>query len=152
MIVVGGASIVPVICGENTGQHIYVDFNGNSTITISISTSGSATVSRAWNIRISQINCNCPYKGKISTYKTRLTLKLSSSKKIVHFFRWAYLPVLGSCSITPHLSSTHKPTRPSSFHITKSRELFSQSIRNIHNRNYSVMQEVMQYAVADFLE
>lgn len=66
MVVVGGASTVPVICGENTGQHIYVDFNGNASITIGISVSGSSSVSRAWNIKIAQINCNCPYKGKSS--------------------------------------------------------------------------------------
>lgn len=65
MIVVGGASNVPIICGENTGQHIYVDFNGNASITISISTSDTTSVSRAWNIQIAQINCNCPYKGKV---------------------------------------------------------------------------------------
>lgn len=63
MVVVGGASIVPVICGENTGQHMYVDFNGNTSITVSISTSGSTSVSRAWNIKIAQINCNCPFRG-----------------------------------------------------------------------------------------
>lgn len=62
MLVVGGASFVPVICGENTDQHMYVDFNGNASITISISSSGFA--STAWNIKIAQINCNCPYRGK----------------------------------------------------------------------------------------
>lgn len=78
MVVVGGASIVPIICGENTGQHMYVDFNGNTSIVIQISTSGSTSVSRAWNIQIAQINCNCPYKGNLKR----------KSKNIVFFVRY----------------------------------------------------------------
>ncbi|KAJ8970577.1 hypothetical protein NQ314_001101 [Rhamnusium bicolor] len=62
LIVTGGASNVPVICGENSGQHIYVNFNGASDIVISISTSG-ALASRAWNIKVAQIGCNCPTRG-----------------------------------------------------------------------------------------
>ncbi|KAF7263973.1 hypothetical protein GWI33_000788 [Rhynchophorus ferrugineus] len=62
LVVTGGASIVPVICGENSGQHLYVDFNGNTTITVTIFVR-SASASRSWNIRISQINCNCPWRA-----------------------------------------------------------------------------------------
>ncbi|XP_030765765.1 uncharacterized protein LOC115889829 [Sitophilus oryzae] len=62
LVVTGGASIVPVLCGENSGQHIYVDFNGNTSITVSIFVR-SSTVSRSWNIRVRQINCNCPWRA-----------------------------------------------------------------------------------------
>nr|XP_023015444.1 uncharacterized protein LOC111504950 [Leptinotarsa decemlineata] len=72
LIVTGGASNVPILCGENTGQHIYVDFNGNTSITISIRSSG-LFASRAWNIKVSQIACNCPYRapsGCLQFYNT----------------------------------------------------------------------------------
>lgn len=41
---------------------MYVDFNGNTNIVISIGTTGA--IGRAWNIKVTQINCNCPTKGK----------------------------------------------------------------------------------------
>lgn len=63
--VIGGASNVPVLCGENSGQHIYVDFNGDNDIQLVLNTNGGATTSRAWNFKITQIGCNCPTKGKI---------------------------------------------------------------------------------------
>ena len=61
--VIGGASNVPVLCGENTGQHIYVDFNGDTDIQLIINTNAAITASRAWNFKISQIGCDCPTKG-----------------------------------------------------------------------------------------
>ncbi|CAH1961904.1 unnamed protein product [Acanthoscelides obtectus] len=63
LLVTGGASIVPAICGENTGQHIYVDFNGDTPITISVSTSGTTSAAVAWNIKVTQIGCNCPTRA-----------------------------------------------------------------------------------------
>nr|CAH7743147.1 unnamed protein product [Callosobruchus chinensis] len=63
LVVTGGASIVPIICGENSGQHIYVDYNNDSPITISISTSTTTSTAVAWNIKITQIGCNCPTRA-----------------------------------------------------------------------------------------
>ncbi|XP_063697912.1 uncharacterized protein LOC134828854 [Culicoides brevitarsis] len=57
MSVTGGNSRVPRICGENTGQHIYVDFNGDAPITVTIYTSSVYTLERRWYLRMSQINC-----------------------------------------------------------------------------------------------
>lgn len=62
-IVTGAASAVPVICGENTGQHMYFDFNDDANIVLTVSTSGST--SRGWNIKVAQINCACPTRGKV---------------------------------------------------------------------------------------
>ncbi|XP_017840026.2 uncharacterized protein LOC108597920 [Drosophila busckii] len=53
----GGASQVPTICGENSGQHIYVDFNGVSPITISVATSGGYTFNRQWQFQTRMIGC-----------------------------------------------------------------------------------------------
>ncbi|XP_067004462.1 cubilin isoform X2 [Anabrus simplex] len=56
--VTGGATSVPRICGENTGQHIYVDFDpGSNPIQISIDTNTAFAFNRRWNIKITQIPC-----------------------------------------------------------------------------------------------
>jgi hypothetical protein len=62
--VIGGASNVPVLCGENSGQHIYVDFNNGNDIQLILNTNAAtSTASRAWNFKITQIGCDCPTKG-----------------------------------------------------------------------------------------
>ncbi|KAH1002401.1 uncharacterized protein LOC109541859 [Dendroctonus ponderosae] len=62
LTVTGGASVAPVLCGENSGQHMYMDFNGNQSITITIYVR-SSSASRSWNIKVAQINCNCPWRA-----------------------------------------------------------------------------------------
>lgn len=64
MTVTGGGSQVPIICGENTGQHIYVDFENDNEIIINIATGSAVSIGRTWNLKISQIGCACPTKGK----------------------------------------------------------------------------------------
>lgn len=64
LYVTGGASNVPIICGENSGQHIYVNFNGDNDITLRIDTSSAVALARSWNLKIAQIGCACPTKGK----------------------------------------------------------------------------------------
>ncbi|XP_039287156.1 uncharacterized protein LOC111062984 [Nilaparvata lugens] len=49
----------PVICGENGGHHVYLDFPaGSNGHTISVSTVNAVSLSRRWNLKISQIACN----------------------------------------------------------------------------------------------
>ncbi|KAJ8666893.1 hypothetical protein QAD02_008555 [Eretmocerus hayati] len=54
----GGSPRVPRICGENTDQHMYVDFEGTNPISISIDTSTEYSMKRRWNMRIQQIACD----------------------------------------------------------------------------------------------
>ncbi|KAL3283752.1 hypothetical protein HHI36_017921 [Cryptolaemus montrouzieri] len=63
LVIVGGGGSVPTICGDNTGQHIYLDFNGNSTIEMITSTLDGLNVGRNWNYRITQIACACPTRA-----------------------------------------------------------------------------------------
>ncbi|XP_018785559.1 PREDICTED: uncharacterized protein LOC108966879 [Bactrocera latifrons] len=56
-LTITGGSRVPTICGENNGQHVYVDFNGDSPITISVATSDSYTFNRQWQFQIAQLAC-----------------------------------------------------------------------------------------------
>ncbi|KAI8430781.1 hypothetical protein MSG28_000943 [Choristoneura fumiferana] len=58
--VTGGNTIVPLICGDNTGQTIFVDFNGDTAITITITATLASTFSRRWNLRLVQLGCDCP--------------------------------------------------------------------------------------------
>ncbi|KAG5898250.1 hypothetical protein JTB14_029628 [Gonioctena quinquepunctata] len=74
LFVTGGAGSVPVICGDNTGQHIYVDFNGDDDINLVITTSASsASLGRIWNFEVTQIACTCPTRapsGCLQFYNT----------------------------------------------------------------------------------
>lgn len=65
MSVTGGSSRVPRICGDNTDQHIYVNFNGDAPITVAIYTTGSVVHPRRWYLKMSQINCNSEYRGAL---------------------------------------------------------------------------------------
>jgi len=56
--ITGGSSYVPPICGINSGQHVYVDFDGTSSITVNIAASSSFTFGRKWHIMVTQIDCN----------------------------------------------------------------------------------------------
>ncbi|XP_023318065.1 uncharacterized protein LOC106657752 [Trichogramma pretiosum] len=56
-LITGGSSHVPQLCGENTDQHVYIDFDGSTPITISIDTKLNYTIKRRWNIKIQQIFC-----------------------------------------------------------------------------------------------
>lgn len=59
----GGASKVPSVCGENSGQHIVVDFFGADPITLTIRASSAFTFGRHWHIHIAQVNCNSDLRG-----------------------------------------------------------------------------------------
>lgn len=78
--VIGGGSNVPVLCGENSGQHIYVDFNGNNDIQLIVNTNALSSTSRAWNMKITQIGCDCPTKAPTGClqYYTALTGTVTS--------------------------------------------------------------------------
>uniref|UniRef100_T1IHV2 CUB domain-containing protein n=1 Tax=Strigamia maritima TaxID=126957 RepID=T1IHV2_STRMM len=55
-----GVPGIPVLCGSNGGQHIYIDFpTGVNTISLQVVTTGF-DYQRKWRIRVSQIECNSP--------------------------------------------------------------------------------------------
>lgn len=62
-LMVAGGSRVPSICGENTGQHFYVDFNGNNNIRLIVTTRGIDSISRVWKIQVAYIGCDCPSRA-----------------------------------------------------------------------------------------
>lgn len=63
LTITGGSSAVPNLCGENTGQHVFVNFNADDAIIVSITATASYTFSRNWHMKIAQINCESEYQG-----------------------------------------------------------------------------------------
>ncbi|KAK0180680.1 hypothetical protein PV327_003038 [Microctonus hyperodae] len=63
MLIAGAARTYPRICGENSGQHVYVEFNGANPIIISIDTNVDYLFARKWNLRIQQIGCDSPWQA-----------------------------------------------------------------------------------------
>ncbi|XP_043476468.1 uncharacterized protein LOC122507685 isoform X1 [Leptopilina heterotoma] len=63
--IVSGGNPVPPICGNNNGNHMYVDVGTGQTnpITLSFVTSGTG-FERSWKVRISQIPCSTIYKAE----------------------------------------------------------------------------------------
>nr|XP_045592517.1 uncharacterized protein LOC123754303 [Procambarus clarkii] len=63
-LVVSGQNInafTPKLCGENSGQHMYIDVDTvHGPLELSITTVG-AGLERQWEIKASQIECNSPY-------------------------------------------------------------------------------------------
>lgn len=72
--ITGSATNVPLLCGENAGQHIIADFAGSNPITIAIKTTSSYTFGRHWNIRVAQINCDSEFKGKTGHFSCPFSL------------------------------------------------------------------------------
>lgn len=61
--ITGGATNVPVLCGENSGQHVVVDFDDENPISITIAATSQYTFGRHWFIRATQFNCDSANKG-----------------------------------------------------------------------------------------
>lgn len=63
--ITGGSSRVPRICGDNSGQHVYVNFNGDAPISVTVYTSSTINFARRWYFKMSQINCDSEFRGRI---------------------------------------------------------------------------------------
>ncbi|KAJ8982677.1 hypothetical protein NQ317_017667 [Molorchus minor] len=63
--IISGGGPAPSICGNNIGNHIYVDAGSGTTnpVILSVVTSGP-TYERSWKIRILQIPCSANYKAE----------------------------------------------------------------------------------------
>lgn len=63
-ITITGGSTIPVLCGENSGQHVVVEFDAESPILITIAATSSVQYGRHWFIRVTQYNCDSEHRGK----------------------------------------------------------------------------------------
>eukprot|EP00095_Tigriopus_kingsejongensis_P002419 maker-scaffold1151_size58901-snap-gene-0.10 protein:Tk02419 transcript:maker-scaffold1151_size58901-snap-gene-0.10-mRNA-1 annotation:"hypothetical protein X777_11146" len=52
-------STIPTICGQNTGQHMYIDMGCLSSDTASLNFNfGGTDINRLWEIKVTQLKCN----------------------------------------------------------------------------------------------
>lgn len=59
----GGLTTVPRICGENTGQHVYVDVKRGLPASIIVATTATNTFNRRWQLRVVEVKCLSKYRG-----------------------------------------------------------------------------------------
>jgi hypothetical protein len=52
-----GKSATPIICGANTGQHIYVDASASCNVVMFDIGTADTTSTRVWDIKVTQYNC-----------------------------------------------------------------------------------------------
>ncbi|XP_046459325.1 uncharacterized protein LOC124205840 [Daphnia pulex] len=92
---VGGATTVaPIICGDNSGQHMYLDVPSSDVtstdvqLMFSFATGTAAPSSRSWNIKIALLPCGADYLAPVDClqYFTAPTGRVSS-------FNWRDVPV-----------------------------------------------------------
>ncbi|XP_059351680.1 uncharacterized protein LOC130689828 isoform X2 [Daphnia carinata] len=60
----GSTSTVPTICGDNSGQHMYLDVPSSATTPSDVQlvfNFGTATATRSWNIKIAMLPCGASY-------------------------------------------------------------------------------------------
>nr|XP_053656107.1 uncharacterized protein LOC128704914 [Cherax quadricarinatus] len=68
LAVTGGVSDVPMICGSNSGQHIYYDVDPKGgPVKVTIDRLIISLKTNTWNIKITQIACNSRYRGEASS-------------------------------------------------------------------------------------
>lgn len=65
---------MPAICGINSGQHVYVNFDGSQSIIVNIAASSTFTFGRKWHIMVTQIDCSSALLGKVSIRTYRLNI------------------------------------------------------------------------------
>ncbi|XP_058066210.1 uncharacterized protein LOC131215831 [Anopheles bellator] len=63
LTITGSSPGLTQLCGENTGQHLYVNFAGSTPITIRVATDAGTTFNRLWNLELSLIACTSAYKA-----------------------------------------------------------------------------------------
>ena len=73
----------PVICGENAGQHVYVDIGPDSgaSAKLDFTFGTSTTVSRLFEIKVTQVECwaeSRPYDSGCLQYHTGTTGRITS--------------------------------------------------------------------------
>ncbi|XP_050737868.1 uncharacterized protein LOC127009124 [Eriocheir sinensis] len=66
MLLSGGISNLPKVCGTITGQHMYYDLDPNGgAVKVTVDRASTASLTTAWNIKISQIPCDSKYRAPV---------------------------------------------------------------------------------------
>ncbi|KAK4320531.1 hypothetical protein Pmani_007689 [Petrolisthes manimaculis] len=66
LTITGGVSPAPMLCGLNTGQHIYYDLDPNGgVVKVTVDRAISASLTRSWTIKVSQITCDSKFRAPV---------------------------------------------------------------------------------------
>nr|CAH0107938.1 unnamed protein product [Daphnia galeata] len=84
----GSTSTVPVICGDNNGQHMYLDVPSSATNPTDLQlmfnfAAGTGTIPRSWNIKIAMLPCGASYLAPKDCLQY-----FRSSTGLVRSFNW----------------------------------------------------------------
>ncbi|KAI9559208.1 hypothetical protein GHT06_015997 [Daphnia sinensis] len=85
-VVGGSTSVVPTICGDNSGQHMYLDVPSSSITPTDVQLMfnfATGTATRSWNIKIAMLPCGASYLAP-----TDCLQYFSSSTGRVRSFNW----------------------------------------------------------------
>nr|XP_050048887.2 uncharacterized protein LOC126545165 [Dermacentor andersoni] len=118
-----GSTTYPALCGQNAGQHMYVDVSEATRAVLSFSIGSDVPVGRKWHIRISFVHCLSPVKAPDSClqYFTAPSGEFSSfnfqpsalKQQLIadHKYTVCFRKQLGFCQIT------YSPSEPTSFQM-----------------------------------
>jgi len=97
-----GYSSSPVICGYNTGQHMFIPASDScNTIDINVDT-GVSTTTRKWNIRVTQYEC-----GNLMAPEQDCLQYMSAQKGTIQNFNWDTTQSTVTTTNQFHLSNQH---------------------------------------------
>ncbi|KAF2365454.1 CUB domain [Trinorchestia longiramus] len=64
LTVTGGITDAPIICGSNTGQHMYIDVDPNGgSVRLSVDRTAASVEDRIWNVKVAQIPCTSSFRA-----------------------------------------------------------------------------------------
>ncbi|KAF2357728.1 CUB domain [Trinorchestia longiramus] len=109
-LTVTGGSTVPRICGENAGQHLYVDVTSGTDVVLDVI---SQSVDEKWSIKVTQIPCNSADRaptgclqyftttsGTISSFNYDSSTTTGGNHLSDQSYGVCIMPQSGYCSIT----------------------------------------------------
>lgn len=130
-----GSTTYPALCGQNAGQHMYVDVSEATRAVLSFSIASDLPVGRKWHVKVTFVHCLSPVKAPESCvqYYTAPSGEFSSfnfqptvgNQQLIagHKYSVCFKKQLGFCQIT------YSPSQPNSFQIGSSQVPLS-GVRN----------------------
>ncbi|KAK3876938.1 hypothetical protein Pcinc_018312 [Petrolisthes cinctipes] len=66
LTITGGVSPAPMLCGLNTGQHMYYDLDPKGgAVKVTVDRSIAASLALTWTIKVSQISCDSKFRAPV---------------------------------------------------------------------------------------
>ncbi|XP_077494079.1 uncharacterized protein LOC144104773 [Amblyomma americanum] len=123
-----GSTTYPALCGQNAGQHMYVDVSEATRAVLSFNIGSDVPVGRKWHVRVSTVHCLSPVKAPDSClqYFTAPSGEFTSfnflpsaqSQQLIAGLKYSvcFKKQLGFCQIT------YSPSEPNLFQMGRAAE------------------------------